>query len=84
MTGPVLKILSADEPWAEYQLEDGTTLRFRFTASSFRKTGNVINDLPEYSFAHHVHCETHEANVVQIAAVRLKEAHETRDKSETA
>jgi hypothetical protein len=70
VTGPVLKILSADEPWAEYQLEDGTTLRFRFTAASFRKTGKVINGLPEYSFAHHVHCETHLAknsdNVLEL------------------
>lgn len=56
------KILSASEPWAEYQLEDGTLLRFRLTACNFRKTGKQTEQGdPEYSFSQQVQCETHAA-----------------------
>jgi hypothetical protein len=59
MTSP-LKIIDAKEPWVEYQLEDGTLLRFRFTACSFRRTGKMtaLGD-PEYSFTHQIMSETH-------------------------
>lgn len=66
------KILTATEPWVEYHLEDGTTLRFRFTACNFRKTGKTTEQGdPEYSFSHSTLCETHAppAEVVQLRAV---------------
>lgn len=59
------KVLSASEPWAEYQLEDGTLLRFRLTACNFRKTGKTTDQGdPEYSFSHQMQCETIPAPVV--------------------
>lgn len=59
MSAPA-KILTASEPWAEYQLEDGTLLRFRFTACNFRRTGKqTAEDDPEYSFSQQVQVETH-------------------------
>jgi hypothetical protein len=45
----VVRVLKADEPWAEYQLEDGTLLRFRLTVCGFRKTGKQTDQgEPEY------------------------------------
>ena len=61
----VVRILSANEPWVEYQLEDGTLVRFRFTACSFRKTGNMTaQGDEEYSFSQSLMCETHSPQVV--------------------
>lgn len=58
MTAPQ-KVITASEPWAEYQLEDGTLLRFRLTACNFRKTGKTTDQGdPEYSFSHQMQCET--------------------------
>jgi hypothetical protein len=55
----LIKVLTANEPWAEYQLEDGTLLRFRFSACSFRKTGkDTAQGDPEYSFSSNVQIET--------------------------
>lgn len=71
MTAPV-KILSAAEPWVEYQLEDGTTLRFRFTACNFRKTGKLLSSgEPEYSFTQQLACETHTTAESRCSCVRL-------------
>jgi hypothetical protein len=58
----LVRVLTATEPWAEYQLEDGTRLRFRLTACNFRLTGK-LTDLgdPEYSFSHQLQIETHVA-----------------------
>jgi hypothetical protein len=54
------RVLSSQEPWAEYQLEDGTLIRFRFSACAFRRTGKVSEQGdPEYHFASQVQCETH-------------------------
>lgn len=59
MTAPV-RVLTSSEPWAEYQLEDGTLLRFRFTACSFRRTGKTTEQGdPEYSFQNQLQVETH-------------------------
>lgn len=59
MTAPI-RILTASEPWAEYQLEDGTLLRFRLTACNFRLTGKrTAEGDPEYSFSHQLQVETH-------------------------
>lgn len=59
MTGQILKVESAVEPWVSYLLEDGTTLRFRFTACQFRRTGAVTAlGEPEYSFGHGLLIET--------------------------
>ena len=56
---PILKVESAVEPWVEYLLEDGTKLRFRFTACQFRRTGaETAQGDPEYSFAHGLLIET--------------------------
>lgn len=61
----VVKILSANEPWVEYQLEDRTLVRFRFTACSFRRTGNLTaQGDPEYAFAQSIMSETVAAPVV--------------------
>lgn len=70
----LVRVLSANEPWVEYQLEDGTQLRFRFTACSFRLTGNkTAQGDPEYSFSQSLLCETHlppvVAEVRQLRAV---------------
>lgn len=77
MTGPTIKTLSAVEPWTEYQLEDGTTLRFRFTAAAFRATGKVNDGIPEYCFSSHVHCETfpakEQAQVIELHAVETSD-----------
>lgn len=75
MTAPQ-KVITASEPWAEYQLEDGTLLRFRLTACNFRKTGKTTDQGdPEYSFSHQMQCET--IPRPQLAAVRLiREARE--------
>jgi hypothetical protein len=56
----LVRVVEAKEPWAEYQLEDGTRLRFRLTACNFRLTGK-LTDLgdPEYSFSHQLQIETH-------------------------
>lgn len=56
----LVRVVTATEPWAEYQLEDGTRLRFRLTACNFRLTGK-LTDLgdPEYSFTHQLQIETH-------------------------
>lgn len=75
MIGPVLKVLDVKEPWAEYQLEDGTLLRFRFSACSFRLTGKQTEQgEPEYSFQSHIQCETFvvpkAAEVRQLRAVQ--------------
>lgn len=54
------RILTASEPWVEYQLDDGTLLRFRWTACQFRLTGNKTpQGDPEYSFSQSLLCETH-------------------------
>jgi hypothetical protein len=64
VTAPV-RILTASEPWVEYQLDDGTFLRFRFTACSFRKTGKLTaQGDPEYTFSQSLLCETHVPQVV--------------------
>lgn len=61
----VARILTASEPWVEYQLDDGTLLRFRFTACSFRKTGKeTAQGDPEYAFSQSLLCETHVPKVV--------------------
>lgn len=61
----VARILTANEPWVEYQLDDGTLLRFRFTACSFRKTGKeTAQGDPEYAFSQSLLCETHVPKVV--------------------
>jgi hypothetical protein len=61
--------VTATEPWAEYQLEDGTLLRFRLTACNFSLTGKKteLGD-PEYSFTHALQIETH---VAKAEPVRL-------------
>lgn len=71
----VAKILTAQEPWVEYQLDDGTLLRFRFTACQFRRTGNkTAQGDPEYGFSQSLLCETHVPPVVaevrQLRAVQ--------------
>lgn len=59
MTGPILRVEKAKEPWVSYLLEDGTTVRFRFTACQFRLTGQVTaQGDPEYSFSHGLLIET--------------------------
>lgn len=59
MSAPA-RVLTAQEPWAEYQLEDGTLLRFRLTACNFRRTGKTTAEGdPEYSFSHQLQVETH-------------------------
>lgn len=59
MTAPA-RVLTASEPWVEYQLDDGTLLRFRWTACNFRPTGKVLDSGdPEYSFSQQLQCETH-------------------------
>lgn len=56
----LVRVLTATEPWAEYQLEDGTLLRFRLTACNFRRTGKTTEQGdPEYSFSHQMQIETH-------------------------
>jgi hypothetical protein len=61
----LVRVVTASEPWAEYQLEDGTLLRFRLTACNFRLTGKKteLGD-PEYSFTHALQIETHMAKPV--------------------
>lgn len=70
----LVRVLSATEPWAEYQLDDGTLLRFRLTACNFRRTGKTTEQGdPEYSFTHAMQIETHArpvaAEVRQLRAV---------------
>ena len=71
----VVKILSANEPWVEYQLDDGTLVRFRFTACSFRRTGKLTaGGDPEYAFAQSIMSETHSPAVVaQVRQLRVVE-----------
>lgn len=77
------KILTASEPWAEYQLEDGTLLRFRLTACNFRKTGKQTEQGdPEYSFSQQVQCETHAAPVVsEVRQLRSVPSHSEPERS---
>lgn len=79
MTSPS-RILTAAEPWTEYQLDDGTLLRFRFAACNFRKTGKTTEQGDqEYSFTHHIQCETHAPKAVD--RVRLIYAGPEKDVS---
>jgi hypothetical protein len=55
-----LKIIKAEEPWCEYLLEDGTTVRFRFTACSFIPMGvNPADGNPQYQFSNSLLIEVH-------------------------
>lgn len=71
----LVRVVTATEPWAEYQIEDGTVLRFRLTACNFRLTGK-LTDLgdPEYSFTHQLQIETHVRPVVAKLFVLPNEA----------
>lgn len=66
----LVRVLTSNEPWVEYQLEDGTLLRFRFSACSFRKTGKQTDQGdPEYSFAHSLQIETHAPKAGKLVVV---------------
>lgn len=79
MTTPQ-KVISATEPWAEYQLEDGTTIRLRLTACNFRKTGKTTEQGdPEFSFSQQIQCETI-APLTQVTMLGIAREQEVREK----
>jgi hypothetical protein len=60
LTSQPLKVTKLKEPWCVYELEDGTTLRFRATVHNIRRLEGKFTAVgdPEYSFNHQIQIET--------------------------